>query len=166
MKDDAIAKNRETLETFYEAFAQRDHATMRECYAPHATFRDPAFDLTSGSQTADMWQMLCERGGDLQVSHELLEADAHSGKARWEARYTFSPTGRKVHNVVTSTFTLQDGKIVRQEDHFDFWRWARQALGVSGTLLGWTPYMAKKVRHEAMKSLQLYVLDRAKKAEA
>ena len=52
--------NAQTLQRFYTAFAQLDHATMAACYAPHATFDDEAFSLRGHEQVTGMWHMLCE----------------------------------------------------------------------------------------------------------
>lgn len=60
-----------------------------------------------------MWQMLCERGKDLDITVSGIHADAHRGKAHWEARYAFSATGRKVHNKIDATFQFADGKILK-----------------------------------------------------
>jgi hypothetical protein len=38
-------------------------------------------------------------------------------------------------------------------DAFGFHRWARQALGPAGLLLGWTPLVQGKVRAQAARSL-------------
>lgn len=149
--------NYQLLDTFYGAFARRDHATMRECYAPEATFRDPAFNLSSGKQAGDMWEMLCERGKDMTLEYKILDVTDTGGKVHWEARYTFSQTRRKVHNIIEADIEIKDGKIVRHVDHFDFWRWSRQALGAPGMLLGWSGFLKNKVQTTAMKGLEIYV---------
>src|SRR2546428_315663 len=77
------------------------------------------------------------------------QADDASGQAQWEARYTFSSTGRKVHNVMEAEFQFQGGRIAVHHDHFRFWRWSSQALGTAGLLLGWTPMVHNKVRATA-----------------
>jgi len=38
-------------------------------------------------------------------------------------------------------------------DHFDLWRWLRQALGAKGVLLGWAPPVQSAVRAQAAKAL-------------
>lgn len=78
-----------------------------------ATFRDEVFELSGAERIGGMWQMLIERGSDLTVEVSHIEADATRGSAHWEARYTFSATGRPVHNVIDATFELRDGLIVR-----------------------------------------------------
>ena len=81
---------------------------MAACYAPDATFRDPAFDL-AGAEVGAMWAMLCARGKDLALEWRDVRADDRAGSAHWEARYTFSVTGRPVHNVIDAAFTFRDG---------------------------------------------------------
>jgi len=146
-------QNAELIERFYQAFAQRDAATMRAAYHPAARFDDPAFPGLEGAEIGDMWEMLVTRGKDLEVTFEGVEADDDKGRAHWDAWYTFSGTGRKVHNSIDAAFEFRDGKIYRHRDVFSFWRWSRQALGLPGLLLGWTPLLAAKVQKTARKNL-------------
>ncbi len=141
------------LRRFYGAFAARDAATMAASYADDARFSDPAFQDLNATEVRAMWKMLLGRSEDLRVKFKVLEEDAHRGVCEWHAYYTFSSTGRKVHNIVRSEFELRDGRIVRQQDRFDFWRWSRQALGVPGWLLGWSPMLRGKVRRTARAAL-------------
>ncbi|MBK9175871.1 MAG: nuclear transport factor 2 family protein [Flavobacteriales bacterium] len=142
------------IQRFYEAFVARDAAAMASCYASDARFSDPAFGDLDAAQVRAMWKMLLGRSNDLRVKHRVLTEDARRGTAEWHAFYTFSGTGRKVHNIIRSEFELRDGLIVRQRDHFDFWRWSRQALGITGLLLGWTPLLRAKVRRTARAALE------------
>lgn len=142
------------IQRFYTAFAQRDWSTMGACYRDDATFDDPAFPNLKGTGVRAMWKMLLTAGGDLRISFRIVEETEKSGVCEWEAFYTFSRTGRKVHNVIRSEFELRDGLIFRQRDHFDFWRWSKQALGMSGTLLGWTPFLKRKVQRMARAGLE------------
>jgi ketosteroid isomerase-like protein len=150
-----VETHRALIERFYRAFASRDAATMAACYSSDATFRDPAFALT-GSDVGKMWTMLCERGADLRLEFSNVQADAERGSADWQAWYTFSGTGRRVHNIIHAQFRFRDGLIVEHVDTFDFWRWSRQALGVPGMLLGWSGLLQHKVRAQAAQALQRY----------
>ena len=86
-----------------------------------------------------------------------IAADDRRGRAHWEPRYRFSATGRPVHNVIDAEFEFRDGLIVVHRDRFSFWRWSRQALGASGLLLGWTPWLRAKVRARAEANLRVYL---------
>ena len=55
-----------------------------------------------------------------------------------------------------AAFRFRDGLIADHVDAFDFWRWARQALGPSGLLLGWTPMLRSKVRGQALAGLRQF----------
>ena len=148
--------NAALLERFYAAFARRDGAAMAACYAPDARFTDPVFDL-SGDEVGAMWSMLCERGRDLRVEWRDVRADDGTGAAHWEARYTFSGTGRPVHNIIDATFTFKAGRIARHVDTFDLWRWSRMALGAKGALLGWTPFVRKAIQQQARRGLDAWI---------
>ncbi|MBL0044132.1 MAG: nuclear transport factor 2 family protein [Flavobacteriales bacterium] len=142
------------IERFYTAFAQRDWLTMGACYHDQATFNDPVFVDLNATEARAMWKMLVTSGKDLRVTHAILTEDGKTGSAQWDAWYTFSKTGRPVHNRITATFTFKDGLILSHHDQFDFWRWSRQALGTSGLLLGWTPIVRNKVRGIARAGLE------------
>jgi hypothetical protein len=58
-----------------------------------------------------------------------------------------------VHNVIEAAFTFRDGRIATHRDHFDLYRWTRQALGTTGVLLGWTPFLRSAVRRKAALAL-------------
>ena len=148
--------NAALLERFYAAFARRDGAAMAACYAPGARFTDPVFDV-SGGEVGAMWSMLCERATDLRVEWRVVRADESHGSAHWEPRYTFSATGRPVHNVIDADFTFAAGRIVRHVDTFDLWRWSRMALGAKGLLLGWSPLVRNAVRQQARRGLDAWI---------
>lgn len=149
--------NEQLINKFYEAFAQKDYNTMTDCYHTEATFKDEAFDLKSSKQIGAMWRMLIERGTDLRIEFSNIQADDATGKASWEAWYTFSQTGNKVHNIIEARFTFREGKIVNHRDRFDFHRWASQSLGIMGKLLGWTGFLHQKVRTSAMTNLENFM---------
>ena len=146
--------NAQTIERFYRAFDEGDGATMAACYAPNVHFSDPVFPDLRGNRAGAMWKMLTATPGDLRV--ELLEHDADGtrGSAHWRAHYTFTETGRPVVNDIHASFRFEDGLIVEHHDEFSFYRWARQALGPTGLLLGWTPLVRSKVRRMASGRLE------------
>jgi ketosteroid isomerase-like protein len=146
--------NAALIERFYRAFGERDGEAMAACYAPGIHFSDPVFPDLRGERAGAMWRMLTSQARDLRI--ELLEhaAEGDRGTARWRAHYTFTQTGRPVVNDVRASFRFADGLIVEHADDFDFHRWSRQALGLSGLLLGWTPIVRNAVRRRAAASLE------------
>jgi ketosteroid isomerase-like protein len=149
--------NESLIERFYAALNSHDGESMAACYAPDVRFSDPVFPDLRGSRAGVMWRMLCEQGKDLQVQLLEREADGERGSARWHAQYTFSQTGRRVVNDVHASFRFEDGLIKQHTDSFDFYRWARQALGPPGLILGWTPLMRATVRRRAAAALAAFV---------
>jgi hypothetical protein len=101
--------------------------------------------------------MLCERGKDLVIELGDVYADDEKGSAHWEARYSFSKSGRRVHNVIEASFVFKDGKIIRHTDRFDLWKWSSMALGPLGTFLGWTPFVQSAIRKEARQGLEKFM---------
>ena len=148
--------NAQLIEKFYAAFKARDPNAMVACYAPDVWFSDPVFHDLRGPRAGAMWRMLAERASSLEITYSGIAADDRTGRAHWEARYLFSATGRQVHNVIDATFEFSGGLITRHADHFDLWRWAGQALGAKGKLLGWSPLVKNAVHKTAMKGLDAY----------
>ncbi len=153
--------NAQLIARFYEAFARLDASEMAKCYHPEATFTDEAFVNLTHEQTIAMWTMLCSRAKNFNLTFSDIQADDLRGKAHWEPIYTFTTTGRLVHNVIDSEFEFKDGKIWRQRDRFDFYRWSRQAFGMTGVLLGWTGFLRGKVQAEAAKGLAIFMAKQA-----
>ena len=100
-----------------------------------------------------MWRMLTERAEDLRIELLEHEADEDRGSAHWVAHYSFARTGRPVKNDVRASFRFRDGLIAEHVDDFDLYAWTRQALGLPGTLLGWTPILRGSVRKPARAGL-------------
>lgn len=151
--------SRATIEKFYGAFARLDDATMRACYAEDASFEDEVFALHGRREISGMWSMLCEatraKGADVW---RLEVSDVTDRSAHWVAFYRFSATGRLVRNSIDASFEFgPDGLIRRHRDRFDFWKWSRQALGAPGQLLGWTPFLRRKVQATAAANLKRFL---------
>jgi len=140
------------IEEFYRAFQRKDAEAMGALYTDDVRFCDPAFGVLIGEHARNMWRMLATRAADL----ELTFSNVTDESAHWEARYTFSQTGRHVHNIIDARFQFRDGKIARHDDVFDFWRWSRQALGPAGLVLGWTPILRNAVRKKALAGLTAF----------
>ena len=133
-----MADNASVIRELYQALDRHDGETMARQYAPDGRFKDPAFGELSGAEAGDMWRMLTGRSEDLRVNLAEHSADGDSGTAHWIATYTFS-TGRPVVNDIHARFRFRDGLILDHEDSFSLWRWARQALGPPGLILGLPP---------------------------
>ncbi|EUC18983.1 nuclear transport factor 2 family protein [Paraburkholderia hospita] len=148
--------NAALIERFYEAFQRRDVDAMAACYAPDVTFSDPVFVELHGGEVTDMWRMLVSRAQKFTLAFSHVVADGDSGSAHWVASYVFSQTGRTVVNQIDARFVFRDGLIVEHHDRFDLWRWASQALGAKGALLGWTPFVQNTIRAQAKRGLAAF----------
>lgn len=149
--------NAELITRFYTAFQERNGEAMVACYHPEVEFSDPVFQNLQGARAKAMWLMLCSRAKDLSVEFSKVAANDNSGQAHWDAWYLFSATGRTVHNIIDAQFEFQDGLIRKHTDTFDFHRWAGQALGLSGRLLGGTDFMQNKIRKTANAGLDAFM---------
>jgi hypothetical protein len=156
--------SRATIERFYAAFAQLDADTMQRCYAANARFDDEAFSLQGAEQIGGMWRMLCtatQAKPESRAHWKLQLSQVTDHSAHWDANYLFSATGRAVLNRIDAEFEFDaQGLITRHRDRFDFWAWSRQALGLPGWLLGWTPMLRQKVRATAAQNLARFMAAR------
>jgi ketosteroid isomerase-like protein len=152
-----VTNNASLIEAFYKSFAKGDAEGIVSCYASNVVFTDPAFGTLQGDDAKNMWRMLVANSkGQLKISFDHVKADDKTGSANWVAEYTFSQTGRKVINKISAVFEFENGKIIRHTDHFDLWKWSRQALGWKGYVLGWSPLMKNKIQKQANKLLAAY----------
>ena len=137
------------IENFYQAFDALDSEGMVKCYHSEVKFEDPAFGMLTGEKAKNMWRMLCssQKGKNFKVEVSGIEYNevTEVGRAHWEAHYLFSKTGRKVHNIIDAEFKIKDGKIIEHIDRFDLYSWSKQALGLSGYLIGWSGYFKNKL---------------------
>ena len=142
------------IETFYTAFQKRDAATMISCYHNDIVFNDPVFGQLKGDNVKAMWMMLCQNANDLEIEFSEIQASLKKGSVHWEAWYIFSKTGKRVHNIVEASFEFNDSKIINHTDNFNLHKWAAQALGIKGKLLGGTKFFQNKIQLQTHKTLQ------------
>jgi ketosteroid isomerase-like protein len=148
-----VHPNEALVRRLYDALGRKDGDAMAACYTKDAWFSDPVFPSLRGDEVGAMWRMLCAGATDLRVEVSDVRCDDVRGSAHWEAWYTFSRTGRPVHNVGEARYVFRDGLVERHEDAFDFPRWAAQALGWVGRLFGRMHQVKDKVRKDARRRL-------------
>jgi ketosteroid isomerase-like protein len=150
--------NEQLVERFYAAFQKLDYTTIQDCYADEVIFQDPAFGVLRGDAVKDMWEMLCKNAKNFSlVFSDIEKQDEEYITCKWTANYTFSATGRRVKNVIRAYIRVQNGKITEHTDYFSFWKWSRQALGLSGWLLGWSSFYQSQVRSRALETLTKFM---------
>lgn len=149
---------KELIDKFYTAFTQLDAETMASCYHKDIVFHDPAFGELKGKRAGNMWRMLCasQKDKNMKVTFNNVVADDIKGSANWDAHYIFSKTGRLVHNIIEAQFEFKDGLIIKHTDHFNLHRWADQAMGFSGKLLGWTGFFQRKLQVQTNRLLNKF----------
>lgn len=140
---------------FFDAFAVGDWHAMGRLYAPQARFSDPLFPQLDAEQVRALWQMLLTQAQGFRLSYRIDAESDHAARVLWVAHYLYGR--RPVVNRVVSEMQLGAGCILVQNDHFNLWRWARQALGLTGWLLGGTPLLRRRLRREAAVRLQAFI---------
>jgi len=101
--------------------------------------------------------MFCINGKDLQLTFSNVISDENSGSAEWIATYTFSKLTKKVRNKIKTKFVFENGKIIKYNDSFSYYKWSFQALSMAGILLSWTPFLKNKVKNNAKKNLNSFL---------
>ena len=150
--------NKDIINKFYMAFQKLDYQGMNSCYSNDIVFNDPAFGLLRGDEAKAMWEMLCKNAKDFSLTFSNIQLlDEEYATCNWVATYTFSKTGRKVVNNIKAFMRLKDGKIIEHSDGFKLSKWAAQALGFKGALLGWTGFMKRKIQQNARKNLIAFI---------
>lgn len=146
------------IQKFYSAFAAKNIEDMIDCYHDDIRFEDPAFGILDGDRAKSMWRMLLKNNkSKLDIEFSDIETNGQIGTAQWTARYIFSQTGRNVVNNVKAEFEFKDGKIIKHTDHFDLYAWSRQAMGIKGLLMGWTPFFKTKLQQRTNKLLEHFI---------
>ncbi|OIQ28579.1 MAG: hypothetical protein BM564_09290 [Bacteroidetes bacterium MedPE-SWsnd-G2] len=150
----------QVLKKFYSSFDNLDYNGMISCYHPEAQFSDPAFGTLNYDDIRLMWQMLCtsQSKENFKVNYYNINCVSNSCSADWKAIYLLSKTSKRVHNSIHSIFVFKDGLIYRQKDDFNLYHWAKQALGLKGVLLGWTPYFQRQLQERTISMLSRYKL--------
>jgi hypothetical protein len=145
------------IENFYTCFQQGDFEGMVACYHDQIRFSDPAFGELHGKTVSKMWEMLISKSKKpILITFSDIVANEASGSATWQATYHFGKSQRLVRNHIKAHFEFSQGMIITHHDHFDMWKWSQQALGWHGWLLGWTPWMKRKIRTQSLNMLSKF----------
>jgi len=150
--------NTATIERFYRAFQQLDHRAMNACYSDDIVFYDPVFELLRGNEAKWMWEMLCTRALEFELSYQPPVALDHEYyTCEWTASYLFSGTGKPVVNRVKAHMRMANGIILEHSDAFSVHQWSIQALGWKGRLFGWNRFFQRAIRNKARRSLLRFI---------
>jgi ketosteroid isomerase-like protein len=142
------------IHTFYSSFNNLNAEMMNECYHDDVEFWDPPFGTLKGDDAKAMWSLLCTSTTEFRLELSNVVVNKNTGSAHWEAWYLFTPSGRRVHNIIDAKFEFKDGKIIKHTDTFNLHRWLWQAYGIKGLLFGWTRFSQKKIRLFTKKALK------------
>jgi hypothetical protein len=156
------AQNQATIERLYAAFARWTATPCRPATPKTRSLTTRSSRCSGGARSAACGACCAPphatRAGRTG-SCETRDITDHS--AHWDAHYRSRPPAARSLNRIDAEFEFDaQGLIVKHRDRFDFWAWSRQALGVPGLVLGWTPPFRKQVKRKAAANLQRF-LDKA-----
>lgn len=148
-----------TVKKFYDAFIRLDAEAMIVNYHPDIRFKDPAFGELKGKDVHAMWKMLCEsqKGKNFIIEYGDISVEDKMATVTWQAKYSYGKHKRPVRNVIRATFWFDEkGRILKHEDHFDLYKWSKQAMGAVGFLIGWSPVFPIILQNKTGKMLLRY----------
>ncbi|MFT3710409.1 MAG: nuclear transport factor 2 family protein [Archangium sp.] len=122
----ATASPRDVVSQFYAAFEHKNVDAMEQLYAPNLKFKDAIFEFGDRAGTTHMWRNLFKTDPNAKLKFTIDSADGPNVKGHWVADYHVN--GRPVHNEVSTTMKVVDGKITEHRDDFDWKKWAPQAF--------------------------------------
>ena len=150
--------NKELINNFYSAFQQLDFQGMASCYDENIIFYDPLFGLLSDREVNSMWEMICTTAVDFSLTYgNILELDDAYCTCDWISSATFPGTNRRVVNKVRANMRFSEGKIIEHSDAFSIHQWSKQAMGLSGELLGWNSFFQRGIKNRAKKNLNQFL---------
>ncbi|MCU0428869.1 MAG: nuclear transport factor 2 family protein [Cytophagaceae bacterium] len=151
--------NEVILNEFYATLQKKNHQGLKKFYASDAVFSDPMYLNLRTEEIHAMWELFCINSKNFSLEFGNVKADDQQGEVSWKASYIYASSGNSVTKEVKSSFEFKEGKIVRQNDVYDFHEWAGQALGLMGSLLGWTGFVENQVKENARKNLEAFMSD-------
>ena len=121
-----VASPSDVVSRFYRAFEAKDVDAMGALYAPNLAFKDAIFSFDSSAGATHMWKKLFEVDPNAKLQFTLDSAQGSTVKGHWVADYHVG--GRPVHNEVSTTMKVENGKITQHTDDFSWKKWAPQAF--------------------------------------
>jgi hypothetical protein len=118
---------------FYKSFTTLHPEQLGALYAPDVQFQDSIFQYQDRAGVTKMWTTLLGVKPAPVIRYSVVSVAGEVVHGQWIADYVLF--GHKVHNVVSSTLTIRNGRIVKHTDEFPFTPWLAQVLGLEGTKL-------------------------------
>ncbi len=148
------------VQRYFTAFAALDAAAMNDCLHPEISYTDPLFPNLRRQQVAAMWRMrlavMALHRKDMSLSWTVVFCEERKAQVFWEANSRHAG-GRRIRHKALATLAFWDGRIVRHVDGYNFWHWSRQALGITGALLGWHKGYRLAVQAAALRQLTSFM---------
>jgi len=116
----------DVVRSFYDAFEKKDVAAMGALYANDVKFKDAIFAFDDKQGVTGMWKKLFATDPNTKLKFTVDSVQGDIVKGHWVADYHLA--GRPVHNEVSTTMRVRDGKIVEHTDDFSWKKWAPQAF--------------------------------------
>jgi len=148
-----MIENKNVITGLYNAYKERNPELMASFYTEDASFKDEIFGEVTGQEIPKVWEVVHSTTSNFYLYFHIVNVNKNLATVNSQLSYTFKHTGRKIDISITSIFRFENGKIRHQVDEYSLWKWASQAFGVSGFLLGWNPKFKNKIRQSAQNTI-------------
>jgi hypothetical protein len=139
-----VKKDKACLKNYVKALIKKESHALADCYSEEANFFDPIFDNLDKENLVKYWELRFTTYKDLKILVLASELYEHSASIKWFISY--KQKNKKIRYSMVSILEIRNGKIIKQFDHFHFWKMAMQAYGFMGFFLGWTKLMNARVK--------------------
>lgn len=148
----------EVIKKFFTSLQEKKGDVLLSCYAPDAVFSDPLHGLLDAEMLFKKWHLFLEQAQELELTYgPITVLDDEYFTSDWAMSYAKSPMGKKLKVKLKgkSFFRLKDLQIIEHSDAYRFSTLIAQTHGWKGYWLGWTGYMKRKVKLEALEELNV-----------
>lgn len=137
----------------------RAYKGMHQYLDENVVFADMAYENIKGKQVFAMWHWFCTKKPEpVKVTFSPSETREENGtvKLTYRAQYLLgydendpAKKGKPIDYEITSNMKFKDGKITHHKDEASIREWTKQAKGTFVSLLSWTSFVKKRIRHTA-----------------
>ncbi|MCZ7594930.1 MAG: nuclear transport factor 2 family protein [Hyphomicrobium sp.] len=129
---------RQLTERLFSALQRRDAQAAAACYHDDASFSAPIIGEVEGRNVEALWRTIFAATQNSALNFGVVDVGLTTARVEGVLAYSFISSGRGVISRFESVLHIRDQLVVRHEDTFDAWNWARMAFGSEGLMFGWS----------------------------
>jgi hypothetical protein len=158
MVTEELASVRDVTECLFSALRSRNAAAAAACYDKAGVFSSPFIGEVRGGALEPLWRAIFAATRDNTLSFTIVDLGLTSARVEGLTTYSLVASGRSVTSMFDSVLHIRDRRVLRHDDTFDAWSWARMAFGPTGLMLGWSKAWQRQIGQDVRASLDAAVL--------